>query len=321
MMKKTKNFNFEVKTLNIDKERNVGIVEGYASTYDNEDRDGDVFVKGAFSESIKSYTEQKQMIPMLSAHRYEDQIGGYDPSKIKETSKGLIVIGEIDLDTSLGKDKYSLAKKGFLTSFSVGFQAKEYNVNSKGTGYIFKKVDLLEISLVPVPANPEANIVQVKTATAFKDYPLMDEETAWDKDKSVSQTRSKTGSEDEPSSTYKNGFMYFDSENSDTFSAYKLPYTYVVDGQFKAVPRALSAIVTVLNGGRGGVDIPSKDKTQIERNVNGYYKKMNKDLPFPDAGLPSGGKSYSIEDTFIEKLNNLVSYQKFLNTIDKLRGE
>ena len=140
--------------------------------------------------------------------------------------------------------------------------------------------ELREISATPMPANTGATITEVREATSFKNYPLMDEDTVWDKSKAISQLKEYSKSDDVPTSTYKNGFMWFDSSAPDNFTSYKLPYVYVVDGKLQAVPKALSAIVSVLNGGRGGVDIPDSDKNKIKSNVSRYYKKMNKPDPF-----------------------------------------
>jgi HK97 family phage prohead protease len=261
-------------------EDNVGVVEGYASTFGNVDRDGDVIEKGAFTKSIKKFKTRNQKIPMLSGHSMDKLIGGFDPSKLKEDDKGLYVVGEIDLDTQEGRENYSLLKKGFLDSFSVGFNASSNDVHYKDGVPHFTNLDLLEISTAPIPANQEAMVTAVKGATGYKNYSLMPDDTAWDKDKAVSQIRVKTGSEDSPSATYKDGFMWYDSSNPDDFGSYKLPYVYVVDGEFKAVPKAISSIQGALSGARGGVNIPASDKSKIQANVNKYMAKMDKSLDF-----------------------------------------
>ena len=53
---------------------------------------------------------------------------------------------------------YQMVQGGFLNAVSVGFQPHEYVFNDEHGGYDFKVQDLLEFSIVPVPANPEALI-------------------------------------------------------------------------------------------------------------------------------------------------------------------
>jgi len=61
---------------------------------------------------------------------------------------------------------YQLVKGGYLNSVSVGFQPLEWSLSkdkSRPGGVDFKKQELLEISVVPVPANANA-LVQAKAA-------------------------------------------------------------------------------------------------------------------------------------------------------------
>ena len=57
-------------------------------------------------------------------------------------------------------DEYcGLAKAGILNAVSIGFQPIEYEP-MKGGGLRYTKWELMEISLVAVPCNPEALVVQ-----------------------------------------------------------------------------------------------------------------------------------------------------------------
>lgn len=56
-------------------------------------------------------------------------------------------------DTPMAKDVFDLFKGGFLNAFSVGFIPKELDSTGEFT---YAKQELLELSVVPVPANPEA---------------------------------------------------------------------------------------------------------------------------------------------------------------------
>jgi HK97 family phage prohead protease len=61
---------------------------------------------------------------------------------------------------------YQMVKGGFLKTVSVGFQPIEWELakdKNRPQGVNFKKQELLEISIVPIPANPNA-LVQAKAA-------------------------------------------------------------------------------------------------------------------------------------------------------------
>jgi len=70
--------------------------------------------------------------------------------------------------TELAVDVAKLVKSGDLTGISVGFRPLEFETRDEG-GREFKSQELLEVSVVNVPANPEARI------TAFKSLGLKSE--------------------------------------------------------------------------------------------------------------------------------------------------
>lgn len=158
-----KHFNFELKAVTEDPKKNIGIIEGFASTFNNVDRDGDIMLPGAFASSIADLRAKNQVLPMLAGHRSNEQIGAYDAADISENAIGLVVKGQLDLNVQKAAEFFSLAKNGFLTSFSIGFNIQIENIqfNEDGTR-TFKEVELLEISLVAIPANPSALITDVK---------------------------------------------------------------------------------------------------------------------------------------------------------------
>jgi len=86
-----------------------------------------------------------------------------------------------------------------------------------------------------------------------------------------------SGAIEEPNAKYKSAFFYY-GENSDNFTAYKLQFADIVDGRLVAVPRAIFAVAAVLQGARGGVNIPDSDKIKIKAKVAAYYAKMRKEF-------------------------------------------
>jgi HK97 family phage prohead protease len=142
------------------KGQNFGYIKGYASTFGNKDRGGDIVVRGAFVKCIDEYSKQSKLIPMCFQHSMFDMIGGFDPKKMYEDEKGLYVEGEINLDVGRGKEVYALTKQGVIDSMSIGYTTEDSDIEQIGEEFIrkLKEVKLWEISAVGIPMNPEARI-------------------------------------------------------------------------------------------------------------------------------------------------------------------
>ncbi len=74
--------------------------------------------------------------------------------------------------------------------------------------------------------------------------------------------------------------MWYESANRDSFGAYKLPIADVIDDKLQAVPRALMAAGAIMQGGRGGIDLPQKDIPRVKSHLAKYYKKMGETPPW-----------------------------------------
>jgi HK97 family phage prohead protease len=143
-----------------------GVIEGYASTFGNVDRHGDVITKGAFEGG-------RSKIPIFAMHNPSMAIGvGF----VEEDSKGLKIRMKLAVDNpdsetlrDRAREYYAMAKEGIIEKMSVGFiplerEWKKRKVDGRDvpTRYI-KKVDLVEVSLVPIPANDRARVTTVKS--------------------------------------------------------------------------------------------------------------------------------------------------------------
>ena len=130
-----------------------GVFSGIANVYNIRDLAGDIILPGTFAESIAA----KSRLPLLHEHEYA--IGIVD---VAETPEGIECIGQLALETSLGKDVYALMKMGAISGLSIGFLPLEWKW--EGDTRIISKGTLLEVSAVAVPANPEARVAEVKAA-------------------------------------------------------------------------------------------------------------------------------------------------------------
>lgn len=76
-------------------------------------------------------------------------------------------------------------------------------------------------------------------------------------------------------------FLWRDSDGDpQQKGSYKLPFTDVIGGSLKAVPKAIFAAAGAIGGARGGVKIPDADKNAIRSKLNTLYGKIEGD-PIP----------------------------------------
>ncbi|MFZ3595046.1 phage minor head protein [Streptomyces sp. BH104] len=104
-----------------------------------------------------------------------------------------------------------------------------------------------------------------------------DPDRTWDGDAAKSAIlKWATGDNDEvDADKLGSGFLYRDP-NADpaTVGAYKLPFADVIDGRLEVIAAGVYTIAAVLQGGRGGVDIPADEENAIRGRVETLYKRI-----------------------------------------------
>lgn len=141
-------------------------VEGYITTFGNEDVVGDIIAAGALNEFVTRFNAGEVMLRMLFQHNRSEIIGQWTELRIDE--RGVYAVGEIFLEVSRGLDVANLIRRGVLDSFSIGFIGREFERNANG-GRTFTRIDLVETSVVDVPANPQAKITEIKNEEGLID--------------------------------------------------------------------------------------------------------------------------------------------------------
>jgi hypothetical protein len=116
--------------------------------------------------------------------------------------------------------------------------------------------------------------------TAFNDLPLADRDRDWDGGAAEKRVRKWAGAQDEPNQKYRDAHVWYDGEAKDNFTAYKMLIADVVDGDLKVVPRGVMAAGGVMDGARGGVDLPTDDIDRVKSHLAKYYKKMGDEPPW-----------------------------------------
>lgn len=118
-----------------------------------------------------------------------------------------------------------------------------------------------------------------KGIQSFLNLPLAPREREWDgaaAEKRVREWATENGNID--FNKYKRAFLYRNEEDPELLGSYKLGYADIIDGELKAIPRGIFAIAGVLQGARGGVDIPQAEQEEAKAIISRYYQKMKQDF-------------------------------------------
>jgi len=136
------------------------------------------------------------------------------------------------------------------------------------------RIRVNEISPVDRPAIEES-FVLIKALSGSTTLPLADDVTEWDSTAAqgrILEAFTKDG-ETDWAKVHSAAFWY-DVDNAEKMSGHKLFFADIVDGTLKAIPRGVIAVAAVLQGARGGVDIPESDIDGVRAKVATYYKRM-----------------------------------------------
>jgi hypothetical protein len=123
----------------------------------------------------------------------------------------------------------------------------------------------------------------IRAATGASELPIADRDVAWDASEADKRVQAWA---DGDWDKYGEAFFYVDETAKDKLGSYKLQFADIIDGKLTAVPRAIFAVAGVLNGARGGVDIPDSDIAEIKTKVEAYYEAMAKKFDDADIKAP-----------------------------------
>lgn len=260
-------------------------VEGIASD-ESVDRVGDVILSTAWE--LDNF---KKNPVLLWAHQYDKPPVG----KVIDVwvEDGKLRFRAVFADTEFAHEVARLYDEGFLNGFSVGFLPLEYEPNKETGGYIYKRIELLEISAGPVPINPNAVTIArakgkgaltdntllekggermetiVKAVIPYKKTPLAPQDQPWDAAKEVK----RASVED-----LKIMCTWYDEEKPDVKQSYKLPH-HMATENYSCVWRGVATAMAVLFGAMGGVNIPEKDKKGVYDHLAKHYRDFDKEPP------------------------------------------
>lgn len=172
------------------------VIEGYANCTTT-DRQGDVIPATAWEGALTNFLKNPIM---LAYHNYSMPIGKMVDHKIDQA--GLWIKANI---SSAAGDVYKLIKAGVLTAFSVGFIVKDAKYDSALDLFIIKELELLEISVVSVPANQDSIFSLAKSFDSAEDYMTFRKQFA-------SEATLDNSQEPEEAPTHQKGILNMDEK-------------------------------------------------------------------------------------------------------------
>lgn len=153
---KAKRLDFELTQAVLTKSATSGtdcVIEGYANTM-SKDRVGDVVYPKAFEKTLPTYLKNPVL---LANHDWNDPVGVVQHAEI--TDKGLFIRARVS-DTR--EDIKTLIREKCLRTFSIGYNELDADYDEETKTKYVKELELLEISIVTVPANTEASFTMIE---------------------------------------------------------------------------------------------------------------------------------------------------------------
>ena len=162
---------------------------------------------------------------------------------------------------------------------------------------IVRGIELDHLAATRAPANPDSNdlgmlraaarsilnqlptptpVVDERAVTDYADFPLAPEETPWSW---VAADQDAVLGPDMDWDRYKRVHAYYDPQQEELKQGYKLPFAKVIDGRIHAVWRGVAAVMGILLGARGGVDISDADRRRAYDLMVRYYERFDKQPP------------------------------------------
>lgn len=155
-----------------------GLAEGqflaYASTWTREpDSYGDVVAKGAFRDTLIEWKDGGNTLPILYGHDMSDPFSNLGGAvEMAEDDHGLLIKGQLDMENPKAKQVYRMLKGRRISQMSFAFDVQEdgmVEVPKSGSDKTqpareLRKMKLYEVSIVPIGANQDTEVLAVKAA-------------------------------------------------------------------------------------------------------------------------------------------------------------
>jgi len=267
----------QVKAAGPDDGLNEGEYRAVVSVFGNVDSMGDIVLSGAFSETLDEWKRSGNPIPIYWSHQMHDP--DYNIGHVvdaTETDVGLEVHGKLDLDSPKAKQVYRLLKGRRVTQQSFAYDIIDGGPSEDDPDvFELRTLRIFEVGPTPIGANQETTVLAVKSAISPHATSTVDE--AWDGPANEARLSNDAGS-----ATYRKAYAWSDPDgDADAKASYKfLHHNIAEDGSVGAANvRGCIAGIAVLNGSRGGADIPDADRDGVYRHLAKHLSDADMEPP------------------------------------------
>lgn len=275
MSTRTKTFPAAIKAL--DGDGDEGMFEAIVSVFGNVDLVGDRVVKGAFAKTLAAWAESGDPIPVIWNHDWYDPMAHLGTVlEAEERDEGLWVKAQVDRDTEFGAQVWRLVKSRRVKEFSFAYDIVDERKAKDGANELLE-LELFEVGPTLKGANPATQLLGAKRKRALPPHGGATSEETWDGPANEANLSTDAGA-----ATYRKAYAWVDPEGDpDTKAAYKFIHHHVSDdGEVGAA--SLTACTTgigVLNGGRGGTNIPDGDRAGVYAHLARHLRDGDREPP------------------------------------------
>ncbi|GIV00861.1 MAG: hypothetical protein KatS3mg014_2529 [Actinomycetota bacterium] len=210
----------------------------------------------------------------------------------------IVVEGHLDSleENPAAAEAHRLIAEGMLTTWSPDIGRAE--VELEGDEVVLVRGTFLAGTILPLQALDSARVELVAepedgtdavtaAASGSTDLPVADRARPWDgaaAARRVFAMCTRDGNLDDRCAS--RAFFWRDTSRPGRRTAYKLGFADVIDGELRMVPRGVFAAAAVVNGARGGVDIPADEMAAVKRRIESAYARLREALDDPELRPP-----------------------------------
>lgn len=260
----------------VDKQVSEGVIEAVVGSTSVLDRQGEIVEQSGWE--LKNFQKNPVILWGHNVEQTRPPIGKAEKVWVDGDGKRskLMFKVKFDLLDTFAAEIYRKVKEGFINTVSVGFMPLE-RVDNK-----YLKNELLELSFVPVPANPEAVVVMremgiepveekdlYKTeeetkVLKFIDMGIAPESETWDLQGELAKSQ--------PEEIVELGIWSEPNKDLDKLVHHR-------HSDKKVVFRGLTSAMATLLGANGGVELTDQERKEVYDHLVEHYKQFGKEAP------------------------------------------
>jgi hypothetical protein len=312
-MEKVATKKYQFKDINLGEQ---GTFRAVFATLNVVDHDGDMTIPGAFG---------KQDV-IISQYNHGSWGNGMNAlpigvGKIFEEGEDAVVEGEFNMENEAAKATYQtiryLHEKDRTQEWSYALPEIDYEMRDVDGREVrvLKKIRVPEVSPVLMGAGIGTRLLDIKqkeTKRAFGTHKTETSDRSWNGPAANRNTR-----RDEPRSYYAKIYAWYDPDGDvGNKSTYKFPHHFVSSNgePGQASTRAASAGIAVLNGARGGANIPESDRRGVWRHLAAHLRDADMEPP-ELRSMDSNPRSLKLSDHFDMIITEATDLLSRLNAI------